>query len=135
MLVRWSDPFENLFLNNKSFCSPFENLFSDFKKTWAPFVDVKEKKNQFIINVEIPGMDDKDIKITVDKNIMTIEGKKEIETRSKSFVRSFLLPALIDLEKIDASLDKGILTVNIPKISENTQRKIGIKINSSLKEQ
>lgn len=126
MLVRWTNPFASLF-------EPFENFDWDAQKYWIPQIDVKEEKDQFTIDVEIPGMDDKDIKITVEKSLITIEGKKETEKRNKSFTRSFTLPPSIDPDKIEALIDKGVLTIKIPKLPKEEPKKIEIKVNGSSK--
>ena len=110
--------------------NPFENLFLDFfdarKSYWTPLADIKEEEKQFIVDVEIPRMDDKDVKVSVSKDVLTIEG----ERKNRSFVRSFTLPTSVDPEKIEASLDRGILTVKVPKMSEKVPRKIDVKVNT-----
>lgn len=107
MLVRLND-FDNLFFN----------LFDVRRDKWTPYFDVREEEKQSIIDAELPGMDEKDIKITVSNSVLTIKGERKTERYNKSFVRSFTLPLSMDSEKIEASFDRGILTVKIPKMPE-----------------
>lgn len=126
MLVRWTNPFVSLF-DVESFSEPFFSV----KRFWSPLVDVKEEENQFIIDVETPGMDEKDIKITIEGGAIYIEGEKSIGKGSRSFSKSFTLPNSTDVENTKALIENGILTVKIPKIKKEAPKKIEVKIKSS----
>ena len=94
---------------------------------FAPAVDVKESADQVVVKAEVPGMDAKDINISVTGEVLTIKGEKKSEREEKeenyhlversygSFSRSLKLPAAVDLDKIEAKYDKGVLTVTCPK--------------------
>jgi len=97
----------------------------DFK----PRVDVLEDENALYFEVEIPGVNKKDVKVSVnDDNILTIKGEKKFDRKEEittccrnersfgEFVRSFQLPENVDSEKISASFENGVLTLTAPKM-------------------
>jgi len=115
------------------------NLVDDFFETfldsfntmsnvnWSPSVDLEETKNDYIIHVELPGMNKKNIDISVENDVLTISGEKKERVQTKDsncliseimsghFSRSFRLPAQVDYDKIEAKWDNGVLVVKIPK--------------------
>jgi HSP20 family protein len=107
----------------------------------APAVDVVEKDDAIQIAAELPGMDEKDIEVSVADDMLTIRGEKKEEKEEKrrnyymaerrygSFERSFRLPASVNQDKIDASFQKGVLTIVLPKTEEAKKKakKIAIK--------
>jgi len=107
--------------------------------TFAPAVDVKESADQVVVKAEVPGMDAKDINISITGKVLTIKGEKKSEREEKeenyhlversygSFSRSLKLPAAVDLDKIEAKYDKGVLTVTCPKKEEVKPKAIEIK--------
>lgn len=113
----------------------FEGL-EDF----TPRLDVVEMEKEIMISAELPGMEEKDIDISLHKNILTISGKKESEEIEKgksfyrrersygSFRRSIELPEEVDEEKIEATYKKGILKVVVPKPEEGVLVSKHIKI-------
>ena len=102
-------------------------------------MDVKESADQVVVKAEVPGMDAKDINISVTGEVLTIKGEKKSEREEKeenyhlversygSFSRSLKLPAAVDLDKIEAKYDKGVLTVTCPKKEEVKPKAIEIK--------
>jgi len=86
---------------------------------WWPTVDVSEAKDNFMIKAELPGIDEKDVNVSISGNVFTIksEKKKEEEEKDKhhyraeryhgSFQRSFRLPTSVQADKIEAAFDKG----------------------------
>ncbi len=106
---------------------------------FAPAVDVKETADQIVVKAEVPGIDAKDINISVTGDVLTIKGEKKSEREEKdenyhvversygSFSRSLVLPAAADLDKIEAKYDKGVLTVTCPKKEEVKPKAIEIK--------
>ena len=93
-----------------------------------PNVEVKENGKTYTVNVELPGLDEKDVKVTVEDDLLSISGEKKVEhTDDKthfsersygSFTRSFTLPADADRGAIAAKFTKGVLTLEIPKTAE-----------------
>ena len=106
---------------------------------FAPAVDVKETAEAVVVKAEVPGMDAKDINISVTGDVLTIKGEKKSEREEKeenyhlversygSFSRSLVMPAAVNLDKIEAKYDKGVLTVTCPKKEEVKPKPIEIK--------
>ena len=106
--------------------------------TFAPRFDVKESKEGFIFNADLPGIKDEDVQISVAGNQLTISGKRAAEEKKDtedyhvlersygSFERTFTLPDSADLEKVSAELKDGVLKVSLPKRTESQPRRISI---------
>jgi len=106
-----------------------------------PRVDVAETDREFEITAELPGLDEKDVEVTLSEGVLTIRGEKKTEAEEKkkdyyrversygSFQRSFALPESVDDEGIGASFEKGVLKLTLPKTAEarKKQRKIEVK--------
>lgn len=117
--------------------------FFNTAKTGAlvPDIDVKENDNEIIIEAELPGMEEKDVEVSIRNGLLTIKGEKRVEEakeqddchiterRHGSFQRSLRMPDTIDEDKIDASLEKGVLHLKLAKKPEavSSPRKISIK--------
>ncbi len=130
--------------------SPFHrNLFS-FDRIWprdleielsSPAVDIVEKDNAFEIVAELPGLDEKNVEVSIANGGLTIKGEKQEEREEKkkdyhlhersfgSFERTFGIPEGVDRSKIDAVFKKGVLTITLPKTVEakQSEKKITIK--------
>lgn len=97
---------------------------------FGPSTDVSETQNNVEVTVELPGMTDKDIDISVSGDAMTIRGEKKIEHEEQrkgvymsersygAFYRTIPLPAGVDTEKAEAKFKQGVLTVTLPKTAE-----------------
>ena len=108
--------------------------------TWFPALDISENKDQFVVKVELPGMTEKDVQVTISGDLLTIKGEKKnekeekdehyhrIERSSGSFQRAFQLPGGVKADKIEASFDKGILKITLPKTDETKKKEIKIQI-------
>ncbi len=107
---------------------------------WLPSLDVSETKNEIVVKAEVPGMDAKDIDISLSNGMLTIKGEKKQEKEEKeenyhlversygSFTRSITLPAEVKQDKINASYKNGILKVVLPKSEEAKKKEIKIKV-------
>lgn len=107
----------------------------------TPAVDVKEEDKRYLMEVELPGLTDKDIEVKVEDNILTLSSKKDEskeekkdgylirERRRAEFARTFVLPNDVDREQINAEFKHGLLVVQIPKKPEAQPRKIDVKVN------
>ena len=107
---------------------------------WLPSLDVSETKNELVVKAEVPGMDAKDIDISLSDGVLTIKGEKKQEKEEKeadyhlversygSFVRSVRLPKEVQGDKISASYKDGILKVALPKSEEAKKKEIKIKV-------
>ena len=106
----------------------------------APAVDVTEDDKAYTITAELPGLEEKNLDVTVSGDMLTLKGEKHYEKDEKdknrymseraygSFQRSFALPDGIDRDKIAANLAKGVLTITLPKTAQaQQQQKIEVK--------
>lgn len=115
-------------------------------RPWArmptvPAADIVEQDGEFVITLDVPGMDEKDIEVKVTDDAITIRGEKTeekeeekedyrlSERRHGSFVRTFRLPDSVDADKISATYGKGVLKLVMPKTdsAKRKQRKIEVK--------
>ena len=120
-----------------------DNFFDDVPvwNTRTPAVDVKEEETRYLMEVELPGLTEKDIELKVEDNILTLSSKKEEskeekkngyllrERRSAEFCRTFVLPQDADRAELKAEFKNGLLVVDIPKKPEAQPRKIDVKVN------
>jgi len=107
---------------------------------WLPSIDVAETKGDLLVKAELPGMDPKDIDISLHEGILTIKGEKKQEKEEKeegyhliersygSFTRSIRLPKDVQSDKINASFKNGILKVVLPKTEEAKKKEIKIMV-------
>ena len=122
----------------------FDNFFSD--DLWNldsryPAVDVKEDTDKYVLEAEIPGLTEKDIKVEVNDNLLTISSKKEEtkeekkdgylirERKNFAFSRTFSLPKDVNRDKIDASFKNGLLRLILTKTPESKPKEIEVKNN------
>lgn len=144
---RYSDPFQVL-------RGEMDQLFDSFlgggfptprmlsrKSAMVPHLDVKENDAAILIEAELPGLDDKDVNLTLQDGILSITGEKKfeqseekdnfhvMERRYGSFQRMLRLPDTVDEEKVEAKFEKGVLKVTLPKKPEAVRqpKKIDIK--------
>jgi HSP20 family protein len=109
---------------------------------WVPAVDITEEADAIKIMAEVPGVRPEDVKISVEHNILTIQGSKQqvAEERTErvhryertygAFERSFTLPATVDANNIKASYEHGVLTVTLPKVEKAKPRQIEVQVAS-----
>jgi HSP20 family protein len=119
----------------------FDDFFngSSFNQTSVPPVDVRETDSEFLMEMEIPGLSEKDVEVKLDNNLLTISSVKEEkkeekkngyvlrERKSSEFSRSFVLPEGVDREKIAAQFKNGVLHLNFPKVPAAKPKTIEIK--------
>ena len=107
---------------------------------WFPSLDVSETKNDFVVKAELPGMDLKDIDVSLTDGMLTIRGEKRQEKEEKeenyrligrsygAFSRSVSLPRDVKNDKVSASYKDGVLRVVLPKSEEAKKKEIKIKV-------
>ena len=147
---RYQDPFQ-------SFRAEMDRLFDSFlggvpsltslrqgfsgAQVMTPTLDVKENEKEIVVKADLPGMDEKDINLTIHNGVLSLRGEKKSEHTDErenyhvmersygSFQRSIRLPDTIDEDKAEARFDKGVLTITLPKRPEtvSAQKKIEIK--------
>jgi HSP20 family protein len=111
------------------------------QQLWVPAIDVVEKKDAYVLHVELPGVDSSQVDISFEKNVLTIRGTKTstvdaskegemrihaVERVHGAFERSVRLPQFVDGERISADFTNGLLTVTVPKAEAAQPRKITI---------
>lgn len=106
---------------------------------FSPQFEVKETSDSFVVRADLPGVDEKDLDISLHQNVLTVSGQRQAEERKEgetyalyerqygSFSRSFSLPDIADGERIDAKLEAGVLTLTIGKRAEAKPKKIALK--------
>jgi len=114
------------------------SLFDEDTK-WVPAFDITENEKEYLISAELPGIDIKDVDITLSDGLLTVKGEKKhekedkgedyhrIERRYGSFNRSFRIPGKVDTDKVDANYKNGILKLTLPKAEESKTKKIEVK--------
>lgn len=121
------------------FFPPLATNGGDAAQAWAPRVDVEETEKEVIVKADLPGVDPKDIDISVVDGSLVLKGEKRQEKEEKKknyhrverffgqFYREIPLPAGTDADKIVASSTKGVIVVTIPKKAEAQPKKIVVK--------
>ena len=106
---------------------------------WAPALDISERKDAYLVTVELPGMTAEDLDITMEDGLLTIKGERQftsesseqqfhrVERRYGAFRRSVTLPAHVMAEGIQASADNGVLQILVPKMEEATPKRIQVR--------
>jgi HSP20 family protein len=160
-LRRWERevrPFENFRREMESLHREMDRLFegvwnedtrsSGLPDVWArgeimPQVDVTEDDKAFQVKIDLPGLDEKDVDVTLSDRVLTIRGEKKEEKKTKEkdfyrreraqgmFRRSIELPIAVDAAKIEASFKKGVLTIQLPKTQEAQEKVKHIDIKAA----
>ncbi len=134
-------------LLGKDILDRFERFFEDFglpslfeeREAWVPAFDIIENEKEYIVTAELPGIDPKDIDITISNGFLTIKGEKKKEEENKgenyyfmerqygTFQRSFHIPEEIKVDEVDATYKNGVLKLVLPKAETSQVKKIEIK--------
>jgi len=108
---------------------------------FAPPVDVYEDEHNITLKIDVPGIDEKDIDVSIENNTLTVRGERTIEKEEKeenfqrverqygSFTRSFTLPNSVDPEQVSADYNKGVLKVRIAKKAEAKPKQIKVNVD------
>jgi HSP20 family protein len=119
----------------------FESLDRQLPSNSWPRVDITESDNSYRIHADLPGIDKKDVSVTVENDTLRIEGEKNeehkkgknkyyhLERNYGKFCRSFSLPEGIDTQKINAVMKNGVLELTVPKTEKAQPESIKIKVN------
>lgn len=114
------------------------DLFS--RSDWAPAVDIKETDDAYLIEAELPGLSKKDVKVTVDDGVLTIQGERRQEEESSdkkihrverfygSFMRRFSLPDNVDENSVKAKFKDGVLTLSVKKAEPKEPKAIEVHV-------
>ncbi len=136
MLAKW-DLFRDLRSAEDEFDRIAGRAFS--RDTWVPALDVRESQDRFDVTVDLPGLEPGDVNVTFEDGMLSISGKREfsvedrgetwhrIERSFGTFARSMRLPQTADTERIEATFDKGVLTISVPKTEQAKPRTIEVR--------
>lgn len=139
MLSQMYKDMENLYSQTGQLPSSYEDS-AIATSAWVPSVDIKEEENRFVIHADIPGVDPKEIEVTMENSVLTIKGERVSETKDErknykriervrgAFYRRFSLPDTADAEKIAAVGKHGVLEIVIPKREIAQPRKINVEV-------
>ena len=109
-------------------------------RRWIPAMDLVETGEHFVLKADLPGMPESDVKIEIEKNVLTISGERRTELEDKhegyyrlerstgAFARSLTLPEGIDADAVCAAFDNGVLEVRIPKPVQAQPRRVQIAV-------
>lgn len=144
-IVRWEPLREFATLQNEMnrlfgtvFDTPAQGGNGGTMRRWMPAMDLAETENHFVLHADLPGLSEEDVNIEVEDRVLTISGERKathetskegyhrVERAFGSFSRSLTLPEGINPEAVEASFDRGVLEVRIPKPEERKPRKISI---------
>jgi HSP20 family protein len=141
-IVRW-DPAREV----DSLQSEVNRLFDTFfggrpsngtLRRWVPAMDLVETEDHLVLKADLPGLEQDDVNIEVKDGVLTVSGERKAEHEERTdgyyrverafggFSRSLSLPEHVDAESIDASFDKGVLEVRIPKPEERKPHRVEI---------
>ena len=119
----------------------FYDLTPDFERTLAPPLDISEDEKNITVKAELPGLDTKDLDITLDRGFLKIKGEKTEEKKEEnkqyhmvertygSFSRNVKLPAEVKHDKVDATFKNGVLTIVLPKVEESKSEITHVKVH------
>ena len=146
-IVPWK-PFDELTTLHRDLDSLWDRFFPEtpfFERyttqEWLPTIDLTETKDKLLIKAELPGLEAKDVDLSITGDILIIRGEKKKEEETKDehhycveryegmFERQIRLPASVNTGKVDAKFDKGVLTITLPKTEEAKKKEIKIKVH------
>ena len=148
-LIRWStNPTRSLFRVQDDVDRLFESVFlprvphADGLAAINPAVDIEETRDEFVVRVDLPGISQKDVKVSLLGDVLTIRGERKqeqetknqtlrrVERRYGTFERSFSLGAAVRADLVKASVRDGVLEIHVPKAEEARVREIEVQVAS-----
>jgi HSP20 family protein len=136
MLAKW-DPFRDVKGMEEEFDRLVGRAFS--RNAWVPALDVRETDDRFELSLDLPGIDPDAVSVSFEDGMLTVSGKREFADENKgetwhriergfgTFARSVRLPRTADPDRIEATFDKGVLTIAVPKAEAAKARTIEVK--------
>jgi HSP20 family protein len=112
-------------------------------RRWIPAMDLVERGDHYVLRADLPGVSENDVKVELGDNVLTISGERKseheerkegfyrVERASGAFARSLTLPDGIDPDSIQASFEKGVLEVRVPKPAERQPKRVEISVGGS----
>jgi HSP20 family protein len=107
-------------------------------RAWAPALDIAEAKDAYLVTVELPGVKLDDLEITLEDGLLTFQGERHVanhsseeqfhrvERSSGAFRRSITLPAHVEADAVEASMEDGVLRILVPKAEEAKPKRIQV---------
>jgi len=152
-LIRWGwDPFKEMEREMQELTNRFSRMLSSSPARsigaresvavadWAPSVDISETDEEYLIKAEIPEVEKKDVRVTVQDGLLSIQGERRQEREEKgkrfhrversygTFLRTFDLPDGVDEDKLKAEFKEGMLLVHLPKTEKAKPKAIEVKV-------
>lgn len=156
LLEKWHPRFPLLggwdpFVNVADLRKRMDDIFGEFfgrtpfrmattEAMWSPRVDIHETKDSILVQVELPGVKQEDIEISIVGDTLTLKGERKRETEVKedqyhrierssgSFQRSILLPSVVDPNRVKATYRDGVLEIQLPKKEEAKPKEIKVEV-------
>lgn len=112
------------------FFEPFRNLGQQVQDFFSPTAEAGANEGEYDVTLELPGVKEEDIDISLNDNMLTIKGEKKSEKEEKgktyyfsersygSFQRTFRLPANVEADNVNAKFENGVLHISLPKVKE-----------------
>lgn len=145
-VMRW-DPFRDLLSIQDEMNQIFRRTLGqgdtgregEPRARWAPALDILERDNAYVVNLEVPGVKQDDLEITLDDGVLTVKGERSftqetdkeqyhrVERRYGSFRRSITLPSRTKADAIEATFENGVLQIVVPKAEEAKPRRIQVR--------
>jgi HSP20 family protein len=143
-ITRW-DPFREVVTLQNRLNSLFGSLNSETESalttaSFTPAVDVYEDEKKVVLKLEVPGIEEKDLDVSVENHTLTVKGERKFEKEEKeenfhrierrygSFYRAFTLPSTVDTENVNAKYEAGVLKLELTKKPEAQPKQIKINI-------
>lgn len=142
-LVRWEPLREINTIQgevNRLFNTFFDAPVAAESRRWIPAMDLVEADDHFVLRADLPGLAEDDVTIEVEDGVLTVSGKRTAEHEERkegyrrveraygSFSRSLTLPDGVDAEAVEASFDRGVLEVRIPKPAQKQPHRVSIAV-------
>ena len=119
---------------------PFSSFFREDRGSWSPAVEISESNEEIVLTAEVPGLEEKDIHLSVEDRFLSLSGERSVEKKEDcdclrserwygKFSRTFRLPEVADVNNIRAELKSGVLTITVPKKEEAKPKQIEVKVS------
>src|SRR5512132_323588 len=117
---------------------------SDRATAWVPALDISERKDAYLVTVELPGVEADDFQVTLEDGLLTIQGERHfahdsseqhfhrVERRYGAFRRSITLPTHVMADAIEASVEGGVLQIVVPKMEEAKPKRIEVRLRNPI---
>jgi HSP20 family protein len=143
-ITRW-DPFREVVALQNRMNSLFGNLNNETENplttaSFVPAVDVYEDEKKVVLKLEVPGIEEKDLDVSVENHTLTVKGERKFEKEEKeenfhrierrygSFYRAFSLPTTVDTENVAAKYEAGVLKLELAKKPEAQPKQIKVNV-------